>query len=109
MNPKYLRLPQDASDLFLLGNEKGGNDHRPRLISWKNLILSLSVVINVFLSVSAVLMLRERPTPIGFGKNRQVTHVSKRRLTGLSQSRPFDDDVEPVLVEHGLQPQEPLG
>lgn len=72
MNPKYLPLPQDASDLFYAGNGKEGNGHRPRLLSWKNLILSLSVVTNVLLSVSVLMMPREEPTPTGFGEDIQA-------------------------------------
>lgn len=71
MDSKYLRLPQDASDLLYSGNEKERNGHQPRLFSWRNLMLSLSLVVNIFLSVSLVLMLREKPTPTGFGEDIQ--------------------------------------
>ena len=69
MNSKYLRLPQDASDSLILGNEKEGSSQRHQLFSWKCLIVSFSVVLNVVLSTSVVLMLRENPTPTGFGEN----------------------------------------
>ena len=74
MNSKYLRLPQDVSDLLNSENEKG-NSHRPESVSWKNLIFSLSVVVNVFLSISVILVLREKPTPTGFGENRKAIRV----------------------------------
>lgn len=84
MDSKYLRLPQDASDLLYSGNEKEGNGRRPRF-SWGKLILSLSVVVNIFLSVSVVLMLREKPTPTGFGENERSIRV--RVVTDRSQPR----------------------
>ena len=70
MNSKYLRLPQDASDSLISGNEKEGGGHRHQILSWKYLMISFSVVLNCFLSTSVILMLREKPTPIGFGENR---------------------------------------
>ena len=72
MESKYLRLPQDASDLLDSRNEKDGNGHRPQLFLWRNLIFSLSAIVNVFLSISVVLMLREKPTATGFGENGQA-------------------------------------
>ena len=65
MNSKYLRLPQDASDLFHSGNDKKGNSHR---YHWRSLILTLSLVVNIALCLSFVLMMREKPTPDGFGE-----------------------------------------
>lgn len=69
MNSEYLRLPQDASDLFYSRNEKEGNDHRAQWASRKNLILLLSAVFNAVLCISFILMLKEKPTPIGFGEH----------------------------------------
>lgn len=85
MESKYLPLPQDASDLLDSGNEKEENGHRLHLRSWRNVMLSLSVVVNVMLSVSVVQLLREKPTPTGFGENRQAIHV--RVATNRSQPR----------------------
>ena len=76
MNSKYLRLPQDASDSLNTGNEKEGNGHRPQVFSRKHLIVSLPVFLNVVLSVLVVLMLREKPTPTGFGEHRRAICVS---------------------------------
>lgn len=70
MNSKYLRLPQDASDSLSSGNEKVGSGYRHQILSWKHLIISLSVVLNVVLSASVVLMMREKPSPTGFGEHR---------------------------------------
>lgn len=69
MNSKYLRLPQDASDSPNPGNEKEGSSQRHQLFSWNCLIISFSVVLNVVLSATIVLMLMENPTPTGFGEN----------------------------------------
>lgn len=69
MNSKYLRLPQDASNLLYSGNEKGGTSHRPQSFSRSTLILSLSSAANVFLFVWLLLLLREKPTPTSFGEN----------------------------------------
>ena len=68
MDSKYLRLPQDGSDLLHPENEKGANDRRPNAISRKFLILMLSVLFNVILCLSLVLTLREKPTPNDFGE-----------------------------------------
>lgn len=75
MDSKYLRLPQDASDLLHSANKKEGDGHRLQLSLWKNLMLSVSVLVNVFLSTSVVLMLKEKPTPTGFGENKQTIRV----------------------------------
>ena len=75
MNSKYLRLSQDASDLFYSEDEKNGNGRRFHWFSWKSLVLLLSVVVNVVLSLPLVLTLREKPTPNGFGEHEQATHV----------------------------------
>lgn len=72
MSSKYLRLPQDASDLLPSGNEKKGNSHQPH---WKNLILSLSLVVNIALCLSFVLMMREKHTPDGFGEHQLANRV----------------------------------
>ena len=85
MNSKYLALPQDASDLLYSGNEKDGYGRRPQSSSWRSLVLSLSVVVNVFLSVTIMLMLREKPTPAGFGESRQAVRV--RVATDRTQPR----------------------
>lgn len=69
MNSKYLRLPQDASDSRDSGNEKEESSQRHQLFSWKILIVSFSVVLNVLLSASVVLTRRENAIPTGFGKN----------------------------------------
>lgn len=84
MNSKYLRLPQDVSDPLNSENEKG-DSHRPESFSWRNLILSLSVVVNVFLAFSVILVLREKPTPTSFGENRQAIRVEV--ATDWSQPR----------------------
>ena len=108
MDSKYIRLPsQDASELLYDGNEKRGNGHRHRLSSTGNMVLLLSVVLNVVLSLSLVLMLRERSTPSGYGEHERENRL-KSRLTGLSQGRLSHDHMEAILVEHGLQSQEPL-
>lgn len=75
MDSKYLRVPQDASDLLYSENERDGIGHRPHLFSWKRLILLLSVVINAVLSLSLVMVLREKPTPTNFGEHEQAIHV----------------------------------
>ena len=94
MKSHYLRLPQHSSDLLYARNEKEGNGQRPESLSWKNLIVSLSVVINVLLSVLLVLMLRDKPTPIGFGENRQAIFVEV--ATDRSQPR------STLLRPHGI-------
>lgn len=78
MNSKYLRVPQDASDLLYSENDRDGIGHRPHLFSWKSLILLLSVVINAVLSFSIVMALREKPTPTNFGEHEQAIHVRVR-------------------------------
>lgn len=85
MNSKYLRLPQDASDLPYSGNEKEGNGQRPQLFLWRHLILSLSVVVNVLLFLPVFVMLKEKPTPTGFGMERHSTRL--RVATDNSQPR----------------------
>ena len=85
MNLKYLRLPQDGSDLLYQENEKERNGRQPQWLSRRNLMLSLSVVVNIFLSLSLVSMLREKPTPTGFGKHKPIC-VRASRLIVLSQS-----------------------
>ena len=85
MNSKYSRLPQDASDSLNSENEKKGSGHRHQLFPWKHLIVSLSVVLNVVLSASVVLMMREKPTPTGFGEHRSAICV--RVTTDRSQQR----------------------
>ena len=75
MNSKYLRLPQEASDSIYTEKEKEGSGHGIRLLSSKNMILSLSVAANVILFLSIVLMLREKPTPSGFGKSGEAIHL----------------------------------
>lgn len=84
MDSKYLRLPQDGSELLYPENEKGANDSRPRVFLRKNLILSLSVLVNIILCLSLVLMLREKPTPNGFGERKLAISSKKCRLTRLS-------------------------
>lgn len=75
MDSKYLRVPQDASDLLYSENERDGIGHRRHLYSWKSLILLLSVVINAALSLSLGMVLREKPTPSNFGEYEQAIHV----------------------------------
>lgn len=88
MDSKYLRLPQDVSDLLDSGNEKERNGRRPQLFLWRNLTVTLSLVVNIFLSVSVVLILREKPTPIGFGEDRQGSSCA-RLATDEFQPRPI--------------------
>ncbi len=91
MNSKYLRLPQDASDLLGSGNEKESNGRRPQSFSWGNIMLSLSVAVNIFLSVFIILMLREKPTPTGFGEHEveiRVRVATDRSQPRLTPSRP---------------------
>lgn len=85
MTLKYFRLPQDASDPLHLGNEKEENVHQHQSFSWKSLILSLLAVVNFSLTVSIIVMLREKPTPDGFGETRQAIRV--RGATDRSQPR----------------------
>ena len=75
MNSQYFRLPQDASDLLYSGNEKEGDGHRRQSPSWRHMILSLSVVVNVLLIVTLLMMLKEKPTPTEFGKNSLASRV----------------------------------
>lgn len=86
MNSQYFRLPQDASDLLDSGNEKAGNNHRHQSPSWRRLILSLSVVVNVLLFVPVFLMLKEKPTPTEFGKNKTATRVGVATDTSQPKS-----------------------
>ena len=74
MDSKYLRVPQDASDLLCSENERDQTS-RQSLISRKNLILLLSVVTNAILALSLVMILREKPTPTGFGERKQEISV----------------------------------
>lgn len=69
MDSKYLRVPQDASDLLYSENEREEIGHRSHLRSWKSLMLLFSVVINAVLSLSLVMVLREKPTPTNFGEH----------------------------------------
>ena len=85
MDSKYLRVPQDASDLLCSANEKNQIGRQSSLASRKNLILLLSVVANAILALSLVTMLREKPTPTGFGEGKQA--VSVKVPTDLSQPR----------------------
>ena len=75
MDSKYLRVPQDASDLLCSENEKDRAGRQSSLVSRKNLILLLSVVANAILALSLVMMLREKPTPTGFGERKQEISV----------------------------------
>ena len=75
MDSKYLRVPQDASDLLCSENEKDRAGRQSSLVSCKNLTLLLSVVANAILALSLVMMLRERPTPTGFGERKQAVSV----------------------------------
>ena len=75
MNLKYLRVPQDASDLLHTENEKDGIGDQPHLLSWKNLILLFSVVVNAVLCLSLATTMREKPTPTGFGEHNDAISV----------------------------------
>ena len=91
MNSKYLRLPQDASDPLYSGNEKESNGRGSQPPSLRNLILWLSTVVNVLLSVSVLLVLREKPTPNDFGEDRQMIFMrvaTDRLQPRLTLSRP---------------------
>ena len=74
MDSKYLRVPQDASDLLCSEKERDQTS-RQSLISRKNLILLLSVVANAILALWLVMILREKPTPTGFGERKQEISV----------------------------------
>ena len=85
MNSKYLRLSQESSDLLYAGDEKE-RDGIPRpWFSWRSLILSVSVFVNIFLSTSALWTIRDKPTPTGYGENREALHV--RLVADRSQPR----------------------
>ena len=75
MDSKYLRVPQDASDLLCPENEKKRFGRQSSLVSHKNLILLLSVGANAILALSLFVMLRETPTPTGFGEHKQAVSV----------------------------------
>ena len=75
MDSKYLRVPQDASDLLCSEHEKDQTSRQSSVVSRKNLILLLSVVANAILALSLVMMLREKPTPTGFGECKQEISV----------------------------------
>ena len=108
MDSKYLRVPQDASDVLCSENEKDRSGRQFSLVSRTNLILLLSVAANAVLALSLIMMLREKPTPTGFGECKQAV-CDDYRLTSLSQGRHSQDHMEPILVEYGLQSQKPLG
>ena len=75
MDSKYLRVPQDASDLLCSENERDQTSRQSSLILRKNLILLLSVVANAILALWLVMVLREKPTPTGFGERKQEISV----------------------------------
>ena len=75
MDPKYLRVPQDTSDLLCSDNEKDQTSRQSSVVSRKNLILLLSVVANAILALWLVIMLREQPMPTGFGERKQAISV----------------------------------
>lgn len=106
MNSKYLRLPQDASDLPYSGNEKEGNGQRPQLFLWRHLILSLSVVVNVLLFLPVFVMLKEKPTPTGFAKVDPITITWNQFWwnTAYSPKNHSDSDElwEAILPSHGF-------
>ena len=76
MDSKYLRVPQDVSDLSYLENEKDRIGHRPHWVSRNNLFLMFSMVANAVLSLSLLMLLREKPTPTGFGERKQAISVT---------------------------------
>lgn len=85
MDSKYLRIPQDASDALCSENERDRAGRQSSLVSRTNLILLLSVAANAILALSLVMMLREKPTPTGFGERKQA--VSVKLPTDQSQPR----------------------
>ena len=75
MNSKYLRLSQDSADLLYAGDEKERDGNSRQWFSWRSLILSVSVFVNIFLSTSALLTIRDKSTPTGYGENREASVV----------------------------------
>ena len=75
MNSKYLRLSQESLDLLYAGDEKQRDGIPRQWLSWRSLILSVSVFVNIFLSTSALWTLRDKPTPTGYGENREALRV----------------------------------
>ncbi|CAF9913893.1 hypothetical protein IMSHALPRED_001472 [Imshaugia aleurites] len=106
MTLKYFRLPQDASDPLHLGNEKEENVHQHQSFSWKSLILSLLAVVNFSLTVSIIVMLREKPTPDGFAKVDSLTTTWNQFWWNTAYSpknhSDSDDLWEAILPSHGF-------
>ena len=93
MNSKYLRLSQESSDLLYAGDEKERDGIPRQWFSWKSLILSVSVLVNIFLATSALWTTRDKPTPTGYGENREALLV--RLAADRSQPRSI------LLRSHG--------
>lgn len=106
MNSKYLRLSQESSDLLYAGDEKERDVIPRQWFPWRSLILSLSVIVNIFLCTSALWTIRDKPTPTGYAKVDPITTTWTQRWwnTAYSPKNHSDSDElwEAILPSHGF-------